>query len=278
VTPPIHLALVVEVPQVSRRAIAEVAAALQRQLTRDLAPIWGVTATIDAFSSLDHVPPGYWPVLVRDNVPGAESIGIHLDRNGQPFALVELSPSWSLTASHEVIEMVIDPWGNRTVPGGSPMAGQGLVEILVEVCDPSGGAQWAYTVNGYLVSDFCTPSYYDPVGAPGVRYSFTGALTAPRQIVEGGYLSWRDPATQEWWQGIRTDGELEFRRLGLLDEDWRPIRERVDEHTPMTQLYTGTSWGDPALQNAYERRASTRLAAEARAAAIRARMADLGLS
>ena len=142
-TPPIHLALVVEAPQVPRRAVMEIAAALQRQLIRDVAPIWEVNATIDAFASLEHVPPGYWPILVGDYFPGVESVGIHLDRNGQPFALVEASPSWSLTASHEAIEMVIDPWGNRTVPGGSPMAGQGLVEILVEVCDPPGGAQWA---------------------------------------------------------------------------------------------------------------------------------------
>lgn len=274
----IHLALVVEAPQVSRRAVSEIAAALQRQLTRDVAPIWEVHATIDAFPSLEHVPPGYWPILVGDHFPGVESVGIHLDRNGQPFALVEASPSWSLTASHEAIEMVIDPWGNRTVPGGSPMAGQGLVEILVEVCDPPGGAQWAYTVNGYLVSDFCTPNYFDPVGAPGVRYSFTGALTGPRQILEGGYLSWRDPATGDWWQGDRIEqSDLAFRRLGKLDEDGRPIRERVDDHTPMVQLYTGTSRADPALLNAYERRASTRMAARARAAAVRGRMRDLGI-
>lgn len=287
-TPPIHLALVVEAPQVSRRAVAEVAAALQRQLVRDVAPIWEVHATIDAFASIEHVPPGYWPILVGDHFPGVESVGIHLDRNGQPFALVEASPSWSLTASHEAIEMVIDPWGNRTVPGGSPLAEtwpedhgpppQGLVDILVEVCDPSGGAQWAYTVNGYLVSDFCTPNYYDPIGAPGVRYSFTGALTGPRQILPGGYLSWRDPGTGEWWQGERVEQpELRFRRIGRLDEDGRPIRERIDQRTPMVQLYTGTSPNDPALQNAYTRRASTRAAARARASAIRARMADLGL-
>jgi hypothetical protein len=274
---PIHLALVVEA-RVPRRAVLEIAAALQRQLTRDVAPIWETHATIDAFGSLDHVPPGYWPILVGDYFPGPELGGIHLDRNGQPFALVEASRSWSLAASHEAIEMVVDPWGNWTVPGGSPKAGQGLVEILVEVCDPSGGAQWAYTVNGYLVSDFVTPNYYDPVPAPGVRYSFKGVVTGPREVLEGGYLSWRDPATGEWWQGERIQQrELTFRRLGPLDEDGRPIRERIDQHTPMTQLYTGTSPSDPALRDAYVRRASTRTAAQARAAAVRARMADLGL-
>ena len=184
-TTPIHLALVVDAPHVPRRAVAEIAAALQRQLIRDVAPIWEVWATVDAFPSLDLVPPGYWPILVGDYFPGNELIGVHLDRSGQPFALVEASPSWSFAASHEAIEMVIDPWGNRTVPGGSPMAGQGLVEILVEICDPPGDPQWGYTVNGYLVSDFVTPNYYDPVGAPGVRYSFMGVVPGPREVLRG---------------------------------------------------------------------------------------------
>jgi hypothetical protein len=273
-----HLALVVESPKVSPRTITEVAAAVQRQLTRDLAPVWNVQATIDAFASLDHVPPGYWPIIVRDDLPGIENIGMHLDRAGQPFALVELSPTWSLTVSHEALEMVIDPWGNRTVPGGSPRRGQGLVEILVEICDPVGGARSAYTVNGYLVSDFYTPSFFDPVGVAGVRYSFTGALRRPRQVLPGGYLSWRDPATDEWWQCDRIRREqLSFTNLGRLDEDGRPLRERVDERSPMLELYTGAAADDPALRNAYERRASTRAAAQANAAAVRGRLADLGL-
>lgn len=282
-TPPVHVALVVEARGVSWRGVAEIAAALQRQMVRDVAPIWGVNATVDAFPALEAVPPGYWPILVGDDFPGSESVGIHLDHLGQPFALVEASPGWSLTASHEAIEMVVDPWGNRTLPGGSPMAeagigDQGLVEILVEVCDPPGAAQWAYTVNGYLVSDFVTPSYYDPIGAPGARYSFTGAVAGPRQILQGGYLSWRDPLTGDWWQAERVGHpELRFRHVGRLDEDGRPIRERIDQVTPMTQLYTGAAPGDPNLLHAYERRDSTRAAGAARAAAIRARMSDLGV-
>ncbi len=275
----IHLALVVDAPHVSRRAVAEIAAALQRQLTRDVAPIWEVYATVDAFASLDHVPPGYWPILVGDYFPGNDMVGMHVDRSGQPFALVEASPSWSLTASHEAIEMVIDPWGNRTVPGGSPMAGQGLVDILVEICDPSGDPRWGYTVNGYLMSDFVTPNYYDPVGAPGVRYSFMGVVPGPREVVEGGYLSWRDPTTDEWWQAERiSKPELTIKPLGPLDEDGRPIRERIDQFSPLTKLYTGIPRSDKPLRDAYTRRDSTRAAAQARGAAVRARMADLGLS
>jgi hypothetical protein len=275
---PIHLALVVEAPEVSSRAALEITAALQRQLTRDVAPIWEVHATIDAFAALEHVPPGYWPIIVGDHWAGVEAVGMHIDLDGQPFAIVEASPSWSLIASHEAIEMVTDPWGNRVVPGGSPMQGQGLVDVLVEVCDPVGGPSCAYTVNGYLVSDFVTPSYYDPIAASGVRYSFTGSVDGPRQVQEGGYLSWRDPATGEWWQCDRVQrSELSFRRLGPLDDDGRPIREQIDVYTLMIQLFTGTSRDDPALLDAYERRASTRAASEARAAAIRAKIQKLGL-
>src|SRR5262249_43762926 len=135
--PPLtHLALVVETNRIPVGEVKEVASAVQRQLARDFGPIWGLQATIDPFASLDDVPPGYWPVLVRDDFPGMEIIGIHLDRDNQPFALVKNSPTWSITVSHEVLEMVADPWGSRLIPGGSPMEGQGLVEIMVEVCDP----------------------------------------------------------------------------------------------------------------------------------------------
>ena len=47
------------------------------------------------------------------------------DRKGQPFALVQVNRTWSLTVSHEAIEMISDPWGNRVVPGGSPRARPG---------------------------------------------------------------------------------------------------------------------------------------------------------
>src|SRR6185436_13761839 len=78
--------------------------------------------------------------------------------------------------------------------------GQGRVEFLVEVCDPSEDEQFAYHVNNILVSDFYTPHFFDPVKASGVRYSFTGAIDAPRKVLDGGYISWEDTATQHWFQ------------------------------------------------------------------------------
>jgi hypothetical protein len=70
-----------------------------------------------------------------------------------------------------------------------------------------------------VTSDFYTPNYFDPVTSPGVRYSFTGALTEPRQVLPGGYLSWQDAASGHWWQEVwfGTDQPV-FRDLGVIDQ------------------------------------------------------------
>jgi hypothetical protein len=234
-----ELALVSRSERISTSQLTRVAAALQKQAFRDFHSVWGIRATVDAFEFLEDVPIGYWPIVVEDHigVPGAG--GVHEDDHGQPFALVEFSPSWSLTASHEMLEMLADPWGNRLVAGNSIKPDQGRVEFLVEVSDPCEAPQFAYTVNGYLVSDFLTPPFWDPVRVPGVRYSFTGAIEAPRKIREGGYISWHDPVTDVWWQQIwfGTPGPR-FRRLGRMTNRVGSIRSAVDSRNRTSQRVT----------------------------------------
>lgn len=228
-----QLALVSEVASIRFDELARVSAALQKQAMRDLAPIWGVQATVDPFARLEDVPLGYWPIIVVGQVSGGA--GVHLDRDGQPFALVEAGPSWSLTASHEMLEMLVDPFGNRLVAGYSPKPGQGRVEFLVEVADPSEDDDFGYTSNGILVSDFYTPHYFDPQVAPGVRYSFTGAIKEPRQVLRGGYLSWHEPVSDHWWQLVYFDFEPEFRDLGRLTMKGQSLRAMIDAATPETK-------------------------------------------
>ncbi len=211
-----HVALVSDSPAIPFKAISRVSAALQKQASRDLAPIWEVAATVDAFSDLDDVPIDYWPIIIRDDIHVPGAAGIHEDTDGQPFALVQYSENWSLTASHELLEMLCDPTGNRVIAGQSPMPAQSRVLFLVEVCDPSEAVQFSYTVNGITVSDFYTPHFFDPVSSPGVRYSYTGALNGPRIIVKGGYISWHDPVSDEWFQQVYFNNTPEFRSLGKL--------------------------------------------------------------
>ena len=50
------------------------------------------------------------------------------------------------------------------------------------------------------MSDFYTPDYFDPMAVSSVRYSYTGAIKAPRTILRDGYISWHDSVTKHWMQ------------------------------------------------------------------------------
>ena len=217
-----HLALVSESEQVPSSALGVVAAALQVQVLRDFAPAWGITATVDAFESLDQVPVSYYPMIIRDQLP-AGAAGIHLDQDFTPYALIRPSNRWTLTASHEALEMLADPFGIRLEAADSIKPDQGLVEYLVEVCDASEAVPFSYRINGVVVSDFYLPSFFDPVTNGRVRYSFTGAISRPLEVVKGGYLSWRDPSTRHWWQQ-RWFGTPEptFHDLGVITGNLAP--------------------------------------------------------
>ncbi len=226
-----HVALVSESDSVSLAEAAQVSAALQKQVVRDFGSIWLLQATVDAFETLEDVPLGYWPMIVMDNI-GFDAAGIHLDRDGQPFALITSGGGWALTASHECLEMLADPFGDRLVAGDSPKPDQGRVEFLIEVCDPSEAAEFGYTVNGILLSDFYTPRFFDPVVANGVRYSFTGAIREPRDVLRGGYLSWHDPVSNDWWQETWFSGnQSQFVNLGPLDLEIGSFRSQIDRLT-----------------------------------------------
>src|SRR5512133_888367 len=225
---PIHLALVSEVRGHDPGDVSRVAAALQRQATRDFAPLWNIYATLDAFPRLEDVPVSYWPMVVETDINTPGAAGVHEDKDGQPFALIAMSDSWSLTASHEMLEMLADPFGKRLIPGKSPRRSQGRVEFLVEVCDPCEADQFAYTVNDILVSDFYTPHFFDPTHSEATRYSFTGALTKPRQVLRGGYLSWHDPVSDHWWQEIYFTQRRGYRDLGVFDAKAGSLRSWID--------------------------------------------------
>ena len=266
-----QVAVVSELEQVSHSRLTRVCAALQKQAVRDFGPIWEVQTTVDPFVSLDDVPLGYWPIIIRDDI-GVNAAGIHLDKDGQPFSLVEFSEDWSITASHELLEMLADPFGNRLIAGNSPKKGQGRVEFLVEVCDPCEGADYAYTVNGIPVSDFYTPHFFDPVTAVGVRYSFHGKLTRPHEVLRGGYLSWHDPETDHWWQLRYFGRKPKYEDLGKLTESGREsLRAAIDRLTTPPEKVSEVSDRTAKLQ-ALSAPSDAAASSSARAAMLRQRI------
>jgi hypothetical protein len=187
---------------VNLRDIIRVAAAINLQANRDLHSIWKISASVIAIADPESIDPGVWPIFIVDDVGQDGVAGLHLTDHKQPYALVEAGTTWSLTASHECLEMLVDPSGNRLVSSSAITVAGGDVrdvttekfEYLVEVADPSEDPANAYMIDGVLVSDFYTPHFFDPVASPGVRYSFTGRLKRPRQILQNGYISWLNPS------------------------------------------------------------------------------------
>src|ERR1043165_351771 len=120
-----HLALISQSKSVSQSDIQHVAAALQKQIVRDIAPIWNLQATISAFSDIKNIPVGYWPIIVKDKIGVSGAGGFHSTKNNQPYALVLAGDDWMLSTGHEMIEMLVDPSGNTVVTGDSLKKGQG---------------------------------------------------------------------------------------------------------------------------------------------------------
>lgn len=230
-----HVALVSDSPSVTLADISPIAAAIQKQVTRDFGPVWGINATVDAFEKLESVPVDYWPVIIKDDINQPGAAGFHTDDKGQPLSLIQADPGWELTASHEVLEMLADPFGNRTLAGSvppnspEPVSRFNRVTYLVEVCDPCESEQFAYNVNGLKLSDFITPHYYDPNGSTGMQYSFRGNVKEPHTVLADGYVSFGNPVDNRWYQVVVKNGKNQIRDLGIIHTTrGRSLRETVD--------------------------------------------------
>lgn len=283
---PYHVALVsaVSTAEVTESELNQVAAALQKQATRDFGPLWDIEATVDAFAALDDVPIDYWPIIVRNDINAPGAAGFHQDENGQPYSLVQYSSSWSLTASHECLEMLADPSGNRTIAGVAPDLyveknpnGSARVSYLMEICDPCEDSQFAYTINGIVVSDFITPHFYDPVASTSVRYSFQGSVTEPHQVLEGGYISFSDPVHKKWYQIQYFDGGPNVVSLSMPRRGAESLRSMIDKLTHHTELEHGIS--KPATVEALRmKRQAAQSASAARAKSLTQQITTLGKS
>ena len=219
----IQVGLVDKSGKLDAQLVQETAAALNIQVIRDLPQFWNVQATVRYLSDPSNIPVGVWPVFLVPKLPPGEG-GVHLDKNNRPYSLVIGTPGsddWTIDASHETLEMLVDPAGNRLqtsiaieISGKTVQDTTGQFQYLVEACDPCEANQYAYSINGIAVSDFITPHFYDPVATSGTRYSFGGNIQRPRQILPGGYISFINPETDEMEQIVFLGPKPELRDLG----------------------------------------------------------------
>jgi hypothetical protein len=149
-------------------------------------------------------------------VDGAE--GMH-DRNVDdlPYGYVfldvckKVNDPWTVTLSHEAIELVGDPMANLLVQGPHPEDHRHLVFHQFELCDAV--QDEVYELDGVAVSNFLLPAYFTRNPGPGARTDFAGRADRGDALpgfglTKGGYLCFWD---------------------ALLDGDkWRPYWHPAD--------------------------------------------------
>jgi hypothetical protein len=211
---PVHVALVdVSGGEIDPAELAKVAGALNEQVQADVAPAWKIAATVGAYP---EPPPGTWRIELHKTIPEEGAAGIHLDEHGQPYSLIALDDGeWTVSTSHELIEMLIDPFASRLhtaklLQDWNGPAAPSRVRYLMEPCDPC--ERITYEVGGVAVSDFVLPRFYRSTGAKsGSGYSHLGEIKRPLEILDGGYISFFDvnPENPTIYQRFVKDGQNE---------------------------------------------------------------------
>jgi hypothetical protein len=219
--------------------LQQYAAALQKQVDNDLSPAWDVRADIFIPGAGNVNPPGTWPIKIVESLSGPS--GVHLDDQGQPYAEAVNDDQLSITLSHELLEMLVDPLGSRFIqaPDLDPASVGQQVSYLVEVADPCD--TYSYDIDGVPVSDFILPSFYDS-SATG-KVDFLGLLPRPLTVPLGCYISWFDPTDGQWYEqqadGIVIVGPPSPGRNSRADRDDIFSAAESDRHN-ITAIYR--SW------------------------------------
>lgn len=231
-----NIALVSRVGALQHAELSRVAAAIDRQVREHLMSVWEVEGTVRAFGSHEDVPDDHVLCTVIPPNPHDGIAGVHKTENGEPFANVEYGSSWSLTASHEILEMIVDPTCDLVMDGIAPVVGGGEVEFLAEICDPV--QTRGYLCNNELVSDFVTPEYYATKKKAGRRATFGAPDMGVRTLAPEGSLAWK-AASGDWFQMVASKtGKLSVR--SVIPEDTtvglRAAIDRVSEGPRLSLL------------------------------------------
>src|SRR5713101_772306 len=117
----IEIALMNASKVLSDDEVAKSLNALQTQVSRDFATVWGVDATLTFYAQGKAPRSGSWWLTILDNSDQAGAIGYHdLTKQGLPLGKVfaesdiKLGYEWTVTVSHELLEMLADPDINLT--------------------------------------------------------------------------------------------------------------------------------------------------------------------
>lgn len=185
--------------------IADVCPSWQAQIDQDFEPAWGIGAKLHVIAKGGKPLPGHWWMGMFDNSDQAGALGYHdMTSEGLPFGKAfyltdkQYNEDWRVTMSHELLEILADPWINLTALFQKTNATGTLVAY--ETADPTQGD--TYDKLGHPVSNFVYPAYFQPGPHPGgTKYDHLELLTGVFPAIrEGGYYSYFNLTGGSGWK------------------------------------------------------------------------------
>jgi len=159
--------------------------ALQVYVDKHVVPVWGTPAKLVKTTDFQ---PGAWAIVFLDDADSPGALAYHdLTPDGLPQSkvfvktTVDAGELVSVSTSHELVEMLVDPAINLMTTGPDAKA-----VYAYESADPVESE--TFPVNGIPMSDFVYPAYFEAFHAPGsVKFDHLGKVSKPFEVLKGGY-------------------------------------------------------------------------------------------
>lgn len=205
-TPTIQISVINESTVLADTDVVPVVAVLQKQVTNDFRPVWGADAELKIVPKGTQPPAGSWWLVLLDDSDQANALGYHdLTSEGLPISKVfaasdlKVGTSWTVTASHELLEMLGDPNINLTVfVQNSNAAG---ILYAYEVCDACEDDSLGYRIDNVLLSDFVYPAWFESFRTEGsTQFDRLNKIQKPFDILVNGYIGIFNVTSGSGWQ------------------------------------------------------------------------------
>lgn len=227
--------------QLTDQVVQEAVRAMNRQIREDFIPVWGNGRALelhaaafdlaDAATLTEESVRGDSVIYLVDeaSLPGA--LGYHdLNTADIPvgFVFVLNQGDWTITLSHEVLELIIDPTVNIFVPGPDPRDANNTVLHTYEVCDAV--ERTSYLIDNIPVSNFVTPSYFTIGEAAGTRNDFLGVGVDSFGVTQNSHIAFFDLATSDFVTIVGSAApklDIQTKRAAMFDRE-KPDRPTDD--------------------------------------------------
>jgi hypothetical protein len=194
----IHISIVNKSTLFADADLPALANALQIQVTRDFLPAWSIDAKIYYTPSGNNPTAAHWILALMDDADQAGALGYHdVDPLGNPLGKVFVRTTLndgqkvSVTTSHELLEMLGDPWISTADLDGNVWWAKEAADMVendeYEITIPDG---WPGAGTKVAVSNFGLLAWWNSSSAG--PYDFLGKLKKPLTLTPGGYMSFLD--------------------------------------------------------------------------------------